>query len=128
MTTAQTRRVARACIGSIVGGIALAGLAAPSASAAPDCSQAGVDNAVATVTQQAKAYMSSPPPVSRLLMTAAGQTQSQAAQTISAYASANPQEYSEFKAILTPLSTLQNQCGVSVIPAEYQWAFNQFIG
>lgn len=128
MTTAQTRRVARACIGSIVGGIALAGLAAPSASAAPDCSQAGVDNAVATVTQQAKAYMSSHPPVSRLLMTAAGQTQSQAAQTISAYASANPQEYSEFKAILTPLSTLQNQCGVSVIPAEYQWAFNQFIG
>ena len=128
MTTAQTRRFARACIGSIVGGIALAGLAAPSASAAPDCSQAGVDNAVATVTQQAKAYMSSHPPVSRLLMTAAGQTQSQAAQTISAYASANPQEYSEFKAILTPLSTLQNQCGVSVIPAEYQWAFNQFIG
>ena len=128
MTTAQTRRLTRACIGSIVGGIALAGLAAPSASAAPDCSQAGVDSAVATVTQQAKAYMSSHPPVSRLLMTAAGQTQSQAAQTISAYASANPQEYSEFKAILTPLSTLQNQCGVSVIPVEYQWAFNQFIG
>ncbi|MFM9033113.1 MAG: hemophore-related protein [Mycobacterium sp.] len=132
MSTAQTRRITRAriggIVGGIVGGIALAGLAAPTASAAPDCSQTGVDNAVATVTQQAKAYMSAHPPVSKLLMTAAGQSQSQAAQTISAYASANPQEYSEFKAILTPLSTLQKQCGVQVIPTEYEWAFNQFIG
>ncbi|MCW1957479.1 MAG: heme-binding protein [Mycobacterium sp.] len=128
MTSGQTRRLSRACIGTIVGGIALAGLAAPSASAAPDCSPAGVDSAVASVTQQAKAYMSAHPPVSKVLMTAAGQSQDQAAQTITAYASTNPQEYGEFKAILTPLSTLQNTCGVSVIPAEYQWAFNQFIG
>lgn len=128
MTSGQTRRITRACIGSIVGGIALAGVTAPSAFAAPDCSAAGVDSAVATVTQQARAYMSSHPPVSRALMAAAAQPQSQAAQTISAYASANPQEYGEFKAILTPLSTLQAQCGVQVVPAEYQWAFNQFIG
>lgn len=128
MTSGQTRRFSRACIGSIVGGIALAGLAAPSASAAPDCSPAGVDNAVASVTQQAKAYMNAHPPVTKVLMTAAGQSQSQAAQTINAYASSNPQEYGEFKAILTPLSALQNQCGVQVIPAEYQWAFKQFIG
>jgi hemophore-related protein len=118
----------RTLVGTIVGGIAVAGLAAPSAFAAPDCSPAGVDGAVASVTQQAKAYMNSHPPVSKVLMTAAGQSQAQAAQTISAYASANPQEYGEFKAILAPLSTLQAQCGVSVIPAQYQWAFNQFIG
>ncbi len=128
MTSGQTRRFSRACIGSIVGGIALAGLAAPSASAAPDCSPAGVDSAVASVTQQAKAYMNAHPPVTKVLMTAAGQSQAQATQTINAYASSNPQEYGEFKAILTPLSALQNQCGVSVIPAEYQWAFDQFIG
>ena len=121
MTSGQTRRFSRACIGSIVGGIALAGLAAPTASAETDCSPAGVDSAVASVTQQAKAYMSAHPPVSRVLMAAAG-------QSITAYANSNPQEYGEFKAILTPLSTLQNQCGVSVIPTEYQWAFNQFIG
>ena len=128
MTSGQTRRFTRACIGSIVGGIAVATLAAPSASAAPDCSTAGIDGAGSSVTQQAKAYMRGHPPVNKVLMTAATQPQAQAAQTISAYASANPQEYGEFKAILMPLSTLQNQCGVQVIPAEYQWAFSQFIG
>ncbi|WP_313676116.1 hemophore-related protein [Mycolicibacterium sp.] len=132
MTSGQTRRFTRLCIGSIVGGVvggvALAGLAAPMASAAPDCSQAGIDSAVSTATQQARAYLNSNPAANKILMTAALQPQTEAAATISAYANSNPQEYADFKAILTPLSSLQNQCGVQVIPAEYQWAFNQFIG
>ena len=52
----------------------------------------------------------------------------QAAATISAYANTNPQEYAEFQSILAPLGTLQSQCGVQVVPAQYQWAFEQFIG
>ena len=128
MTTGQTRRTARTCIGTIVGGIALAGCAAPSASAAPDCSPAGVDSAVATVTQQARAYLNTHTDANKVLMTAALQPQAQAAQTIQNYASTNPQEYSDFRSILAPLSSLQNQCGVNVVPAEYQWAFSQFIG
>lgn len=128
MTTGQTRRTARACIGTIVGGIALAGFAAPSASAAPDCSPAGVDGAVASVTQQAKAYLNSHTDANKVLMTAALQPQAQAAQTIQNYASTNPQEYADFRSILSPLSSLQNQCGVNVVPTEYQWAFSQFIG
>jgi hemophore-related protein len=128
MTSGQTRRFSRACIASIVGGIALAGLAAPSASAAPDCSPAGVDSAVASVTQQARAYLNTHAAANKMLMTAALQSRPEAAQTIQNYASANPQEYAEFRSILSPLSTLQSQCGVNVIPAEYQWAFSQFIG
>ncbi len=128
MTTGQNRRVARACVGTIVGGIALAGLAAPTASAAPDCSPAGVDSAVATVTQQARAYLNTHTAANRVLMTAALQPQAEAAQTIQNYADTNPQEYADFRSILTPLSSLQNQCGVNVVPAEYQWAFSQFIG
>ena len=128
MTTGQNRRVRRARVGTIVGGIALAGLAAPTASAAPDCSPAGVDSAVATVTQQARAYLNTHTAANRVLMTAALQPQAEAAQTIQTYADANPQEYADFRSILTPLSSLQNQCGVNVVPAEYQWAFSQFIG
>ena len=128
MTSDQTRRFTRACIGSIVGGIALAGLAAPLASAAPDCSPAGVDSAVASVTQQARAYLNANPSANKVLMTAALQPQAEAAATIQGYASSNPQEYANFKSILTPLSSLQSQCGVQVVPVEYQWAFNQFIG
>lgn len=128
MTTGQNRRIARACIGSIVGGIALAGLAAPTASAAPDCSPAGVKSQVTTVTQQARAYLNSHADANKMLMSAAMQSQAEAAQTIQSYADSNPQEYADFRSILLPLSSLQNQCGVSVIPAEYQWAFSQFIG
>jgi len=136
MTSGQNRRSTRLSIGGIVGvvvggvigGGALAGLAAPMASAAPDCSQAGIDGAVSTATRQARAYLNSHPAANKMLMTAALQPQSEAAQTIGAYANTNPQEYADFKAILTPLSSLQSQCGVQVIPAEYQWAFNQFIG
>lgn len=128
MTSGQTRRFTRACIGSIVGGIALAGLAAPLASAAPDCSPAGVDGAVASVTQQARAYLNANPSANKVLMTAALQPQAEAAATIQGYASSNPQEYADFKSILAPLSSLQSQCGVQVVPVEYQWAFNQFIG
>lgn len=128
MTFGQTRRITRLCIGGVVGGIALATLAAPTALADPDCSPAGVDSAVATVTQQARAYLNANPPANKVLMTAALQPQQEAAQTIANYANNNPQQYAEFKSILAPLSTLQSQCGVQVVPAEYQWAFNQFIG
>jgi hemophore-related protein len=128
LTSGPTRRIARAAIGSLVGGIALAGLVAPTASADTDCSPAAVDSSVATVTQQARAYLNANPSADKVLMTAALQRRQQAAQTIAAYADSNPQQYADFKAILSPLSTLQNQCGVSVVPAEYQWAFSQFIG
>jgi hemophore-related protein len=128
MTTGQNRRIARACVGTIVGGIALATLASPTASAAPDCSPAGIDGQVTAVTQQAREYLNTHAGANKMLMTAALQPQAEAAQTIQTYANSNPQEYADFRSILVPLSNLQNQCGVNVVPAEYQWAFSQFIG
>jgi hemophore-related protein len=61
-------------------------------------------------------------------MTAALQPRPQAEATLQAYASANPQEYAALKQILAPLGTLQSQCGVQVVPSQFQWAFDQFIG
>lgn len=121
-------RIARACLGALAGGIAVATVAAPTATAAPDCSKAGINSTVSAAMGQARAYMNSHPDGNRMLMTAASQSQAQAAQTVSAYAAANPQEYADFKAILAPVATLQAQCGVQVIPPQYQWAFDQFIG
>jgi hemophore-related protein len=128
MTTGHYRRITRACIGTIVGGIALAALATPTASAEPDCSPAAIDGQVTAVTQQARAYLNTHSEANKMLMTAALQPQGEAAQTIQSYANTNPQEYADFRSILVPLSNLQNQCGVNVVPAEYQWAFSQFIG
>jgi hemophore-related protein len=128
MTPGDTRRITRFCLGTLVGGFALAGLAAPMATAAPDCSPANVDSTVNSVTQQAQAYMDAHPAGNKMLLTAALQPRQQASATIAAYATSNPQEYAEFKAILAPLGTLQSQCGVQVVPAQFQWAFDQFIG
>jgi hemophore-related protein len=123
----NTRRITRFCLGTLAGGLAVAGLSAPVALAAPDCSPAGVESSVDAITKQAQAYMNAHPEGNKMLMTAALQPRPEAEATIAAYADANPQEYAGFKQILAPLGTLQSQCGVDVIPAQYKWAFDQFI-
>lgn len=125
---AATRRIVGIGLSSLVGGMALAVVAAPSAFAAPDCSKPAVDNTVATTQGQLQSYLNSHPDGQKMLMTAALQPRAQASATLSAYAQSNPQEYQEFTAILAPLGTLQKQCGVQVIPPQYQWAFDQFVG
>ena len=128
MKSADDRRIARIAIGTVIGGMALAGLAAPAASAAPDCSPAAVDGTVERVTQEAQAYMNAHPEGNRMLMTAALQPRAEATATIQAYAAQNPQQYADFKQILSQLGTLEQQCGVSVVPAQYKWAYDQFVG
>jgi len=113
--------------GALAGALAVVGLGAPVATAAPDCSKAAVDSQVEAITNQAQAYMNAHPDGNKMLMTAALQPRPQAAATIAAYASSNPQEYAEFKSIVAPLGALQQQCGVSVVPAQFQWAFDQFV-
>jgi len=113
--------------GALAGALAVGGLGAPVATAAPDCSKAAVDSQVEAITNQAQAYMNAHPDGNKMLMTAALQPRPQAAATIAAYASSNPQEYAEFKSIVAPLGALQQQCGVSVVPAQFQWAFDQFV-
>ena len=128
MNFADHRGIARIAIGTVAGGMALAVLAAPAAFAAPDCSPAAVDGTVERVTQQAQDYMNAHPEGNRMLMTAALQPRAEAAATIQAYATQNPQQYADFKQILSQLGTLEQQCGVSVVPAQYKWAYDQFIG
>jgi hemophore-related protein len=126
---AAVRRTAGIVVSSLAGGMALAAVvAAPSAFAAPDCSPQGVSNTSEAVTAQAQQYLADHPDANKVLMTAALQPRSQAVATVQSYTSTHPQESSEFKAIISPLGTLQKQCGVQVIPAQFQWAFDQFIG
>lgn len=127
MTSGDATRITRICAGSLIGGIALAGLVAPVASAAPDCSPATVESTTDAIGQQAQDYMNANPEGNKALMTAALQPRPQAEATLRAYANSNPQQYADFKAILAPLGTLQSQCGVQVVPAQFQWAFDQFI-
>jgi hemophore-related protein len=125
---AATRRTAGIVVSSLAGGMALAAIAAPSALAAPDCSPQGVSNTSDAVTAQAQQYLADHPDANKVLMTAALQPRSEAVATVQNYTSTHPQESAEFKSIIAPLGTLQKQCGVQVIPARFQWAFDQFMG
>lgn len=125
---AVTRRTASIVLSSLVGGMALAVVAAPSAFAAPDCSPQGVSTASDAITAQAREYLADHPDANKVLMTAALQPRTEAVATVRDYTTAHPQESAEFKSIIAPLGTLQQQCGVQVIPAQFQWAFDQFMG
>ena len=125
---AATRRTAGIVLSSLVGGMAMAVVAAPSAFAAPDCSPQGVSSASDAITAQAQQYLANHPDANSVLMTAAFQPRSEAVATVRDYTTAHPQESAEFKSIIAPLGTLQKQCGVQVIPARFQWAFDQFMG
>jgi hemophore-related protein len=125
---AAARRTAGIVLSALAGGMALAVIAAPTVLAAPDCSPQGVSSTSDAVTAQAQQYLADHPDANKVLMTAALQPRTQAVATVRDYTNAHPQESAEFKAIIAPLGTLQKQCGVQVIPAQFQWAFDQFMG
>lgn len=125
--SATSRRTLGVCLSALVGGAALAVVAAPAAFAAPDCSPQGVSSASDAITAQAQQYLANHPDAKQVLLTAALQPRPQAVVTVRDYTSAHPQETSEFRSIIAPLGTLQKQCGVQVLPAQFQWAFDQFM-
>lgn len=125
------RRTAGIRLGALaaaaIGGIAVAGIVAPSALAAPDCSPQGVQSTTDSVTTAAQGYLANHPDANRVLLTAALQPRDQAEATVRNYTGSHPQETSEFKQILNPLYQTQQACNVSVLPANVSWAFNLFM-
>ncbi len=103
-------------------------VAAPSAFAAPDCSPQGVSNTSDAVTAQAQQYLADHPDANKVLMTAALQPRSQAVATVQTTPAPTRRSLPSSRRSSRPLGTLQKQCGVQVIPAQFQWAFDQFMG
>lgn len=118
--------VGRAIGGCLIGGVALTTMLAPSASAAPDCSSAGVANTVSTVTGSAQQFLASHPGAGQVIYGAAAQPQ-QAPANIRSYFTANPSEYYTLRGILAPLGDTQRQCNVSVLPPDLAMAYDQFM-
>lgn len=124
--TKSTKKTVAAVSGWLMSGLAVATIAAPSATAAPDCSSAGVANTVSTVTGSAQQYLANHPGAGQVIYGAAAQPQ-QAAGNIRSYFTANPQEYYELRGILAPIGDTQRQCNVSVLPANLAMAYDQFM-
>jgi hemophore-related protein len=121
----------RGTVGMVVGGlftgIAAATIAAPAASAAPDCSAQGVGNTVSTVTGSARDYLRAHPGADQVVNAARNQPRDVAAADIRNYFTANPDEYYELRGILSPIGDTQSQCNVTVLPPDLASAYDQFM-
>ena len=126
----QTRRriVGVCAAGSVLGGLALATIAAPSAMAAPDpCSASELSGTVSSATGSARAYLAAHPGANQAVTTAFSQPRDQAAATLRGYFTANPGEYYDLRGILAPIGDKQSQCNVAVLSPDLASAYSQFM-
>ncbi|SBS76751.1 conserved exported hypothetical protein [uncultured Mycobacterium sp.] len=125
---APSRKAAAVCTGVFVGGMAAAAtLAAPMASATPDCSGAGVASTVSSVTGSANQYLAAHPGANQVLTAAYNQPRPQAEANVRGYFTANPGEYHDLRGILSPIGDTQRACNVSVLPPNLQSAYDAFM-
>jgi hemophore-related protein len=112
---------------TLMGGLAVAALSAPVASADEVCSASGVANTVNAVTGSAQQYLAGHPGAGQVLYAAMRQSPAQAAADVRGYFTANPQEYYDLRGILSPIGDVQQRCNVSVLPPTLAAAYNQFM-
>lgn len=121
------RRVAGISAGCLLGGMALGLVAAPSATAAPDCSPAGVNATVSSVQGAAEQYLAAHPGANQVVSAAYGQPRGEAASNLRGYFTAHPQEYYDLRGILAPIGDTERQCNVSALPGNLESAYHEFM-
>ena len=119
------RRQAGGC--GLLAGLAATVIAAPMASAAPDCSAAGVASAVSSVTGSANQYLSGHPGANAVVTAAKNEPRPQAESDLRGYFTAHPQEYTELRGILAPIGDTQRQCNTIVLSPDLESAYNEFM-
>ena len=116
------------CTGALLGGIAAATIAAPTASAAPEqCGADSLADVVSTTTGSARTYLDAHPDANQAVTAAMGQPSDQAAANLRGYFTAHPQEYYDLRGILAPIGDAQRQCNVTVLPSNLASAYNEFM-
>ena len=122
------RTVAGVRAGCVLGGLAGATIAAPTAAAAPvGCSAGEVSSTVNSSIGSARQYLDTHPGANQVVMAALNQPQPQAAANVRGYFTANPREYYELRDILAPIGDVQRQCNVTALPPGLASAYDQFM-
>ena len=119
------RRQAAGC--GLLAGLAATVIAAPTASAAPDCSPGGVANTVSSVMGSANQYLSGHPDANAVVTAARNEPRGQAASDLRSYFTAHPQEYYDLRGILAPIGDTQRQCNTTVLSPDLESAYNEFM-
>ncbi|OBB08993.1 hypothetical protein A5662_08935 [Mycobacteriaceae bacterium 1482268.1] len=122
------RKLSGAIVGSLLGGVAAATIAAPSAGAAPQgCSAADVAATVNSTWGSAREYLNGHPGANQVVTAAFNKPRAQAETDLRNYFTANSDEYYELKGILSPIGEKQRQCNVSVLPPDLASAYDTFM-
>jgi heme-binding protein len=121
------RRAVGVCAGCVLGGMGIGVAGAPSATAAPDCTQEGVTATVSAVTGSARQYLDSHPDANQAARTAAGLPHDQAAATLRDYFRSHPQQYRDLHGILAPVADTERKCNVAALPPNVESAFHEFM-
>lgn len=111
----------------LLGATAATLVAAPSASAAPDCSPAGVSSTVNSVTGSAQQYLAAHPGANAVVNQAINSPRPQASADVRSYFTAHPQEYLELRGILAPIGDTQRQCQTTALPPGLASAYAEFM-
>ncbi|MBV8861766.1 MAG: heme-binding protein [Mycobacterium sp.] len=119
------RRHAAGC--GLLAGLAATVIAAPTASAAPDCSAAGVAKTISSVTGSADQYLSAHPDANAVVTAARNEPRPQAESDLRGYFTAHPQEYVELRGILAPIGDTQRGCNTTVLSPDLESAYNEFM-
>jgi heme-binding protein len=121
------RRVASISAGCVLGGMAMGIAAAPLATAAPDCSPAGVDATVSSVTGSAEQYLTAHPAANQVVTAAYAQPRPQAESDLRSYFTSHPNEYRDLRGILAPIGDTERQCNVTALPSNLESAYHEFM-
>jgi heme-binding protein len=107
-----------------LGGVVAATIAVPTAAAQPQCTAAGLSNAIGTVASATGGYLSSHPGANDVVTNAGALPPGEGENSIRAYFVAHPQEWADLQVIAQPLRTLRQQCNVDVAPAQVARLFD----
>jgi hemophore len=116
-TTAKTvrRGLYGMIVGGLLGGVATATIALPSANAAPDeCTASGVATTQSSVQLSMSTYLQTHPQTNQAMTDIAKQSPTEAQVSYRTYFANNPKVADDLKSIQQPATDLSTQCGIQV--------------
>jgi heme-binding protein len=111
-------------VGGALGGLVAATITLPTAAAQPQCTAAGLSNALGTVSSATGGYLSSHPGANDVVTNAGALPPGEGENSIRVYFVAHPQEWADLQAIAQPLRALRQQCNVDVAPDQIARLFD----
>jgi hemophore-related protein len=118
------RRGLGVLVAGALGGLAAATIAVPTASAQPQCTAAGLSNALGTVATETGQYLAAHPGADDAVTNAGALPSGEAENSIRVYFVGHPQEWADLQGIARPLTNLRQQCDVDVAPAQIARLFD----